>query len=241
MVSADDGASWGALAAARYICRDTTFVVFCLSSLCIGFVYMQAMSTLPLHLLDSGMGPKTYGRLIALNGILIVCLQIPITAWVTRFHAGTMMVAGCVLTAIGFGLTDLATGAIQIAWTIVVWTLGEMCQAPLGPTIVSNLAPVALRGRYMGLFTTCFSSAMMLGVPIGGLVLERWGASFVWRGCFGVGMLAALLQVWVRRRLLATATPAPHCVGADAVRVTDGFRSVEPHRKQPPPRRGPGA
>src|SRR5262249_39778780 len=68
--------------AARWIARDNVYLGFCLATLLIAMVYMQAMSTLPLYLLSRGIDLVYYGRIISLNGLLIVCLQLPLTALV---------------------------------------------------------------------------------------------------------------------------------------------------------------
>ena len=44
----------------------------------------------------------------------------------------------------------------------------------LGP---GDLAPQALRGRYMGLIGMSFSSALAIGGPLGGMVLARLGST----------------------------------------------------------------
>ena len=188
-------------AAVKHMLRDGAFVRFCLGSFCVALVYMQALSTLPLHLLNQGIAPDTYGKIIALNGMMIVVLQLPMTSFINRFDRATVMIWGALLTAAGFGLTGLAVTPGHFALTIVVWTLGEIMQAPLSPAIVTDLAPTHLRGRYMGAFTMSFSSAMMIGAPIGGFVLERYGGGGIWGGSFAVALVAALLYGSVRRHL----------------------------------------
>jgi MFS family permease len=90
--------------------------------------------------------------------------------------------------------------------TIVVWTLGEIVHAPLMPAIVSDLAPVELRARYMGVFSVCFSCAMMIGAPLGGIVLGRWGGGWLWIGSLLVAMMGAILFASVRGRLATKPT-----------------------------------
>ncbi len=191
----------GVLPAIRRIATDAPFVGFCLATFILAAVITQGLSTFPLHLLDRGMGPDVYGRIIAVNGALIVCLQLPATAMLARLQRSTAMIGGAVLFAVGFGLTGLADTAPEYALTVVVWTCGEIMIAPLSPAIVTDLAPVEMRGRYMGVFTMSFSGAMMVGAPVGGFVLARFGSPWVWGGCFAVSMVAAGLLWCLRRKL----------------------------------------
>lgn len=192
--------------AAAHILTNWTFIACWMATFCVATAYVQAFSTFPLYLSEKGFGPSTYGRLIALNGLLIVVFQLPITAVVSRFHRGTMIAMSAVAVAVGFGLTGQAVMVWHFALTIVLWTFGEMMHAPLMPAIVSDLAPANLRARYMGVFSVCFSCAMMIGAPLGGIVLERWGGSWLWSGSLFVGLLGAVLYLIVRNRLAVQET-----------------------------------
>lgn len=187
--------------ALKHMLADRTFLIFCLGSLICAMVFFQAMSTFPIHLARHGLGPDIYGRLIAVNCILIVCCQLPVAWFIRRFHRGTVVALAATVIAVGFGATGLAVTVWQFAATVVVWTCGELMQAPLMSSIVTDLAPARLRARYLGVFTMCFSSANMIGAPLGGAVLARWGGSHLWGGCLVVGLVAAALFLSVRGRL----------------------------------------
>lgn len=188
--------------AVKHILGDRTFVVFCLGSLVCGMVFFQLMSTFPLFLRGRGLGPDVYGKLISINGLLVVCCQLPVAALVSRFHRGTMVALSAVVLAVGFGATELAQTVWQFAAVVVIWTCGELMQAPLFPSIVTDLAPARLRARYLGVFSMCFSSANMFGAPLGGVVLARWGGAGLWGGCFVVALVAAVLFASIRRRMV---------------------------------------
>jgi MFS family permease len=89
---------------------------------------------------------QVYGLLIALNGVMIIVLQPMTLAWVQRFDRYRVLMAGAVLTGLGFWMTGLAHAATGYAVSIAVWTVGEIIMAPIGPAIVADMAPTALRG-----------------------------------------------------------------------------------------------
>ena len=111
------------------------------------------------------------------------------------------MVIAAVVMAVGFGLIGLAAAVWQFALTVVIWTLGEIMQAPLMSAIVTDLAPTELRGRYQGVASMCFASALMIGALLGGRVLTHLGGGYVWAFSSAMAMFAAILYFCVRNRL----------------------------------------
>jgi MFS family permease len=189
-----------------HIVRDRTFLVFCGGSLLCGLVFMQFLSTFPLQLHQKGMGPDMYGRLISINGVMIVLFQLPVAAVITRFHRGTVIILAATVLGFGFGSTALAVTAWHFALVVILCTCAELMQAPLMSPIVTDMAPARFRATYLGVLTMCFSSANMLGAPIGGAVLAKWGGSYLWGGCFVVGLAAAAMYASIRRRLVTRET-----------------------------------
>lgn len=186
-------------AAIRHLFHDTVYQRFCLGLFLTALIFMQSMSTFPLYMQQFGFGASTYGWVIAVNGILIVLLQIPLTSFVVRHDRSTMLVIGSLLTGIGFGLNAMTSQVWHFAATVVLWTLGEMFQAALVAPIVSDLAPPRFRARYMGVLTIAHSSANFLGALLGGMVLARFGGQFLWPATAILALFSAFMFLTVRR------------------------------------------
>ncbi|MFQ5436899.1 MAG: MFS transporter, partial [Anaerolineae bacterium] len=103
--------------------------------------------------------------------------------------------------AFGFGAKAFSQTAWQFQAAVVIWTVSEMMQAPLMSAIVTDLAPAHLRARYLGVFSMVFSSANMLGAPLGGMMLQRWGGRLLWLVTCCLALAAAGLFVLLRPRL----------------------------------------
>ncbi len=189
--------------AAKHILTDRTFLVFWTGSFFLTAMFVQALSTFPLYIAQLGIGPDTYGRIIAVNGLMIVLLQLPTTSIVSRYHRGIMLTMSALVMAGGFGLTAVATTPWPLALTVIVWTVGEMMHAPLMSAIISDIAPVHLRARYMGVHAISFSAALMTCAPLGGLVLEHFGGRCLWT-LSGVAGLIAGLAFWGMRKRITT-------------------------------------
>jgi predicted MFS family arabinose efflux permease len=188
-------------AALRHMLRDRVFIRFWLANLCVGSIIMQCMVTLPLYLKLVGIGESTYGRIIAINGILIAVGQLPMTAILARFNRARVIICGTLILAAGIALTAVAKTPLQFALTVVVWTIGEMMQLPFMPAVVTEMAPPAIRARYFGVFGLSFALALTVGSPIGGWLLEQFGGLYVWGTCGLIGSVGALLFATVYRRL----------------------------------------
>jgi MFS family permease len=104
-----------------------------------------------------------------------------------RVYAGSVVLVGA-----GFGLTAFAHSIPAYAATVLVWTLGEIAFNAVGPTLVADIAPPHLRGRYSGVIGVAFGTAAFIAPLAGTAVLEHVGGWTLWIGCFAVSVLAAV-------------------------------------------------
>lgn len=178
--------------------RNTRFVMFLLASACVSFVFFQAESSFPLHVLAAGFDSATYGYLISINGVMIVLLELWITTWTQRFRADRVMALGFLLVGLGFAVNGFGpTLGIMIGAT-VVWTAGEIISAPVAGPFVSALAPEHLRGRYMGAWAMTWSVGLILGPALGTLIFQ-WSPLALWIVCGALGVVASVLVLEIAR------------------------------------------
>ncbi|HVT05304.1 MAG TPA: MFS transporter [Thermoanaerobaculia bacterium] len=187
------GQSW--MVAIRKAAENRRFVWFLVSSVCITFVIFQFTSSFALHVKDCGFPPSTYGSLIALNGVLIVAFELALTAWTSRRPARVMIALGFILVGTGFALTGLAHTVVSLALTICVWTFGEMISSPTSAAYVAEVAPVELRGRFMGMWSLTWSIGLTTGPSLGSLLYAKNPAA-LWVLCGILGIIStALLMI----------------------------------------------
>ena len=186
----------------KQISTDTDFLLLTTATLLTSLIFFQGFSTLPLTLKEIGFSESEIGLLLSINGFLIVALQLPITAYLSRFERLAVIFAGEVLIGIGFGATALGSSAVWIGLTIGVWTIGEVLQAAFKQTLVVGFAPIAFRARYLGVFAMTHALGLMIGAPLGGQILERYGATVLWTSCFATAMASSgiYLLICLRRR-----------------------------------------
>lgn len=172
------------------VLRDGRFMVLVTITFLIALVIQQGASTLAVAMGQSGLTPSQYGVIIGLNGLLVVVGQIPVTRLIRSFDRAGVLFVATLLLGWGFALNAFADSAGFYTLAVVVWTVGEILQAPTSMAVVAEMSPARARGRYQGMYTLSWSVAAFLGPLVGGVALDRWGSA-VWTACGVLGTLAA--------------------------------------------------
>jgi MFS family permease len=191
--------------AQRAILRDRLFLTICLLTFALNVVFFQAFVGLPIDMRAHGISTAAFGGLMAINPVLIVLLQPWAGELIRDRPRATILALASLLIGLGFGMNAYAGSPPAYAGCIVVFTLGEILFAPAAVSLVADLAPAHLRGRYQGTFAVAFTAAFAAAPVIGGFVMTAAGARWLWMACLitGGGVSAGFLL------LRATASPRP--------------------------------
>ncbi len=188
--SRQDIAGWGeALAVLRH---DRQLHQMLLANLAAGLVFFQMASTFGLYVTKLGFSPAAYGLIISLNGALIVLCELPLTTITRRFPARQVMAVGYVIIALGFALNFFAHSILTLTLCMALFTFGEMVTMPMASAYLANLAPVRLRGRYIGVSGLTWSVALITG-PALGMKLFAYNQAEYFAICGALGLLAAAI------------------------------------------------
>ncbi|MHB8873582.1 MAG: MDR family MFS transporter [Myxococcaceae bacterium] len=193
--------------------RDGVFLPFLALTFVVALVFHQFLSALPMEMGARGVSAADYGRVIALNGVMIVLLQPFATLWLAHRSRAAVLAAGAAFTGLGFGFNALATTVPLYAVSVAIWTIGEIVMSPANASVVADLSPPSMRGRYQGAFALSWSFSM-LGAPLlGSFVLGSAGRLWLWGGCAALGLLAAAGHLAIAQARRARVV---ELVGADA-------------------------
>lgn len=165
----------------RVVLRDTVFLIFLTVAVLVGASYAQIETTLAIFLTRfRSMSPESYASLIAINGLLVVLLQIPITHLVNRHQVHVVLAASSLLYGLGFvGFGLMPTWAGLVAAMVVV-TVAEMMNAPSYTKFVADISPPEQRGRYMAASGLPWGVSGIIGPVLGGFLMGRLSGPSVW-------------------------------------------------------------
>ncbi len=124
------------------------------------------------------------------------------------------LIASILIYSIASGACGLSNTVIQLAIFRFILGLGMGGEWTTGAALVAETWPAEHRGKALGLMQSSYAIGEMIAAGIAGLMLPRFG----WRAVFFVGILPALLAIWIQRRV-----PEPELWKA---KIRTGSRSV---------------
>jgi MFS family permease len=172
--------------------RDRIFLAVVVMSVVSAGLTQQLTITLPLAMRASGHSTAEYGAVAALNGVLVCCLQMPISSFVAKKPLTLSLALGSALLGIGLGLTVFAVGILAYVLTLVVWTLGEIIAAPGAPALAARLAPDDGQGRYQGALSAAWGMGAVVGPAAGAWLFAHGTGTLLWLSCGIAGSVIAL-------------------------------------------------
>jgi MFS family permease len=172
----------------RALLAANVVYVFCLN---IPEIALPLVLVTQLH-----ASPVWSAAIFVANTVLVVTLQVPVTAWMSRFSRRAVLAsAGVILAAsyLGFlAATSLGHGwsAPAVAAVSVVCTIGEIIYAGSATALVTALAPVHVLGRALARFqlSTGFGLAVSPAVVT---ALASHGPAALWGSLAGATLLSA--------------------------------------------------
>jgi MFS family permease len=191
----------------KVLARDRKFLRVLCAAFLVALVFLQMLSTFSLHVTRLGFPAATYGLILSLNGVLVVCCELPLTSLTRRFRSRAVMAVGYLLIGAGFSLNAFAHTVPWLVACVVIFTFGEMTAMPVSSAYIADLAPAHLRGRYMGVYSLTWSAALILAPQIG-LRLFAISPAALWITCGALAVLAAAI-IFPRARVGAEITWKP--------------------------------
>ena len=200
------------------VARDGAFMVFMLATALMVLVYTQMNGTLAVFLRDVHAVPEQgFGWILSLNAGMVVLFQFAITRRIKELPPFAVMAAGTLLYVVGFGLYGFVSAYGLFLLAMAVITVGEMLTSPVGQSIAAQMAPSAMRGRYMAVFGFSWIVPSAAGIFLAGLIMDNFDPRWVWYAAGLVGIIpVAVFMVLHRQERLRTATEGKQQVGPAA-------------------------
>jgi POT family proton-dependent oligopeptide transporter len=200
-----------ALSNTLLVLRNWRFVLFLLifSGYWVTFyAFFVVMPTYIHRYVAPAMSDAAIGRVLAVDALMIIFFQVLISYLTRRVSTFAAMTAGVVLGS----LSMLTMSSYRSVWVavaaLVVFSLGEMTQAPRFYEYVSRLAPEGQQGVFMGYAFLPIALGYFVAGQIGGHLLHHFGEVLnrpyqLWWVLAGIGAVTAVLMAAYNRIFVA--------------------------------------
>ena len=188
----------------KSVLYDFPFQVFLLVSFLMGLVFFQFFTTVPLYHADVyNLTEFETGLLLAMNGLLIFALEMPLVHHAEKMGINNIKIVGfsMILLILGFLIMVFEGWIGFLIISIILLTFAEMYGFPFGNDFAMKRAESGKAGNYMGAYTMSFSMAHILTSKVGLSVIDNFGYTVNW---IFMGVLATIgfaLTLYLRRIL----------------------------------------
>ncbi len=184
------------------IFKDRTLLTILALLFPLSMVFYQIFNTWSLYLEEFiHLSEDQIGLLFTVNAVIIMLVELPLIHGLSRCKPLKIISMGTFLIGAGFMLMPFGSGYYFIAFTVVLWTFGEILTFPLTVTMIANLANDSNRGKYLGSYTFLFSLAFVTGPPLGAWVYSAIGPNYLWYSAGIIGSIVCLGFLILNSRL----------------------------------------
>ena len=182
--------------------ENRAFLLLCMATIPLFIVLGQMTSTFALFSEDVvGISVVEVGYLYALNGAMVVFLQLPMARYVNRFRMTHVLAAGAVMYAAGYLIVGWASDIWVLVVSMIITSLGENATSPPSINLVANISPENERGRYMGVSGIFQTFGWSIGPLVGGILYDSLVSVPValWGSIAAISIFSAAGFIWLSR------------------------------------------
>ena len=146
---------------------------------------------------DLGMSTATAGLLGSLTLVASAAGGLLFGVLADRYGRTRALIWSVLIYSVFTALCGFAQSVAQLAVFRVCLGIGMGGEWATGAALVSETWPARHRGKALGLMQSAWAIGYGLAAIVTAVILPRWG----WRAVFFVGIVPALLTLWIRRRV----------------------------------------
>ncbi|MGH4140172.1 MDR family MFS transporter [Clostridium sp.] len=168
-------------------------IAFATVSMIFSFMYSQFGFITPMQMrkLFSIDGPKLYGSIMAINGLVVVTMTTLITALTRKFRPIFNVTLAGLFFSIGFGMLFFAKTFTFFIISTIIWTIGEILSATNSGVYIANHTPMSHRGRFNAVIPLITGTGFAVGPFMMGLFIRNRQINSAWLLVFCFGILAS--------------------------------------------------
>ena len=177
--------------------KNIKYLLFLTASFLMGFAFIQWFHSVPVFIKSEwGFDERYIGILMAMNGILIVLVEMPLVHSIELAKKiNFSMILGLSLVGISFLPFLFPKDLLLCFLAMLLLTSGEILFMPLNSSVVINLSPPNKRGSYMGFYSMMWSLTHIAGPAIGLGIVGLFGFSALWIFILFIILASVLINI----------------------------------------------
>ncbi len=159
---------------------------------------------LPFYITDHIDRNADFELVLSVGALGIILLQLPVNRFTKGLATKHAILLGFLVSSLCFLVAALTHSLWILSFGIVIWSVGEMIQAPRYYEYISTLAPPGQQALFQGYAFLPIAIAWLVGGWFGGRIYTAYGKNggdpaTVWWIFFGIGLTAAFLMFLYNR------------------------------------------
>ncbi len=178
------------------ILDNRAFLLFSIYSIGFFITMSQLISTLSVYATNYIKITKNeLGIIYAINGLLVVFLQIPISNYIEKIDEKRALILGTFFYFIGYFTIGFAHNFNHLVISVIIITIAEMFAVPSFQTIASILANKDKIGSFLGFFGLSQGLGWAVGPILGGFAMDLYKNSYIliWTFLSSFSLLSCIL------------------------------------------------
>ncbi|MEO1517882.1 MAG: MFS transporter [Bacteroidota bacterium] len=182
--------------------RDKPYMIFIFLNTLMAIAFLQIISATPVYFRQEILlSESQIGWIFAMNGLIIVALEMPIVYLLERSYRLLHLAAiGTALIGVSYLMFNLWGPYMWVAIVSILFiTFGEILNMPFANAFALQRSEPRNRGKYMALFSMSYSVSHIAGPFLGMQLAENYGFTVMWYLMVAFCLLSMLGFLWIDR------------------------------------------
>lgn len=182
--------------------RDWPYLTFILLAAFYGIMFFQLFSSVPQYFSKvCNYSEGTIGLLLALNGIFVVVLEMPLIGFLEKKNKPfKFIIIGTLLLAVAFTVLQLGSGMMHAVLFILIVTFSEIFAMPFMMNYSISRPTINRQGQYAALYSISFGLSNTIAPIVGLGIAAAYGFGNMFYSLILLGLLTTAGFIILNKR-----------------------------------------
>lgn len=182
--------------------RDWPYLTFILLASFYGIIFFQLFSSIPQYFSkECNYSEGIIGLLLALNGVFIVLLEMPLIAFLEKNkQTFKFIIIGTIFSAVAFVVLKLGSGIMHAVIFILIISLSEMFAMPFMMNYSISRPTINRQGQYAALYSISFGLSNIIAPIVGLGIAAAYGFGNLFYSLILLGVLTTIGFIFLNKR-----------------------------------------